>query len=315
MTEKQRRYFFRALWPECCAVKGWQGTDAERHAVTLEATTELALAVPGGPKPTGSMSACTQDQLTAVFNLVKWYADPDNLDKARPVANPAEAKAQDECKRLVWKIREAANRDKVTLNDAYISRSRRGIARGPGVGVGNPPCRVAPARAHPHQQSREQERPRRASARANRANRPMPTEDEQTVYVMSPRRSSPRTPSRSPRPSKSKPRLIMSEENDKNLNKPRSFCLPPRQRARRIFYPARPHAEAHSRPSLDRDLVLGEPLLATTDEVERCDMCGDLYHTSQEGHCLDYGKAPYFFCDCCRRAMNFAGRKVAAQPQ
>jgi len=35
------------------------------------------------------------------------------------------------------------------------------------------------------------------------------------------------------------------------------------------------------------------------DAIKRCDICGDLYHSWQEGRCLDYGKAPCFFCDNC----------------
>jgi hypothetical protein len=45
---------------------------------------------------------------------------------------------------------------------------------------------------------------------------------------------------------------------------------------------------------------LGNQYWQPTDAVERCDVCGDLYHSWQEGECMDYGNAPYHFCDACR---------------
>lgn len=36
-----------------------------------------------------------------------------------------------------------------------------------------------------------------------------------------------------------------------------------------------------------------------TDRIERCDVCESLYHTWQEGECMDYGKSPHFFCGSC----------------
>lgn len=35
------------------------------------------------------------------------------------------------------------------------------------------------------------------------------------------------------------------------------------------------------------------------DCIERCDVCGSLYHSWQEGECMDYGKPPFFFCGSC----------------
>lgn len=44
---------------------------------------------------------------------------------------------------------------------------------------------------------------------------------------------------------------------------------------------------------------LGNKYWQVTDRVERCNVCGALYHSWEEGDCLDYGKAPYNFCDNC----------------
>lgn len=44
---------------------------------------------------------------------------------------------------------------------------------------------------------------------------------------------------------------------------------------------------------------LGNQCWQVTDRVERCDVCEDLYHTWQEGECMDYGKPPFFFCGSC----------------
>ena len=44
---------------------------------------------------------------------------------------------------------------------------------------------------------------------------------------------------------------------------------------------------------------LGNQYWQVTDRVDRCCVCGDLYHSWQSGTCLDYGKPPYHFCDNC----------------
>ena len=44
---------------------------------------------------------------------------------------------------------------------------------------------------------------------------------------------------------------------------------------------------------------LGNQYWQVTDRVERCGVCGNLYHAWQEGDCLDYGNEPYHFCDPC----------------
>ena len=35
------------------------------------------------------------------------------------------------------------------------------------------------------------------------------------------------------------------------------------------------------------------------DDIERCDVCGDLYDAAADGECLDYGSPPYHFCGAC----------------
>ena len=45
---------------------------------------------------------------------------------------------------------------------------------------------------------------------------------------------------------------------------------------------------------------LGNQYWQVPDFIERCDVCGDLFDSEREGECLDYGEAPYHFCDTCR---------------
>jgi len=34
-------------------------------------------------------------------------------------------------------------------------------------------------------------------------------------------------------------------------------------------------------------------------EIERCDVCGEIYDSANSGDCLDYGESPHHFCDGC----------------
>lgn len=123
MTARQRSYFFGTLWPQACRVQGWVGETArevKRREIVLAATTKLHAEVPRMKKPTDSMSACDQDQLTAVFNHVKHLADPLNLQKAIAAENPGQAAALDECNRLLFKIREGMKRG--DYNYAYVQK-------------------------------------------------------------------------------------------------------------------------------------------------------------------------------------------------
>lgn len=106
----------------------------------------------------------------------------------------------------------------------------------------------------------------------------------------------------------------MSEENDKDLENTQELFdfLQGKQPDGFKFSKSR-------MPRLTPDqawaviLYLGNACWQVTDRVERCDVCGSLYHTWQEGHCLDYGRAPYHFCDSCRNGDEFA-KKNARNP-
>jgi len=43
-----------------------------------------------------------------------------------------------------------------------------------------------------------------------------------------------------------------------------------------------------------------------SDRIERCGVCGGLYDTHSEGDCLDYGGAPYHFCEDCMASNEYA---------
>lgn len=58
---------------------------------------------------------------------------------------------------------------------------------------------------------------------------------------------------------------------------------------------------------------LGNLYWQVPDAVDRCDVCGDLYHSSQEGRCLDFGRAPYHFCESCMSEDEFV-KKNARNP-
>lgn len=65
------------------------------------------------------------------------------------------------------------------------------------------------------------------------------------------------------------------------------------------------HIRRKKRPKLTADQAwtviwyLGNQYWQVTDHVERCEVCGDLYDSNCEGDCLDYGGAPYHFCQNC----------------
>jgi len=46
-------------------------------------------------------------------------------------------------------------------------------------------------------------------------------------------------------------------------------------------------------------LYVQELRLQLSDEIDRCDVCGDIYDSRAEGTCLDYGDSPYHFCGAC----------------
>lgn len=50
---------------------------------------------------------------------------------------------------------------------------------------------------------------------------------------------------------------------------------------------------------------MGNKYWKVSDAVERCGVCGDIYHSESSGFTLDYGRAPYRFCDECIRTEEF----------
>jgi hypothetical protein len=92
----------------------------------------------------------------------------------------------------------------------------------------------------------------------------------------------------------------MSEESDKDLRKTQELfdflqgIMPAGVKVPRGEIPGLTPAQAWAVV-----WYLGNQYWKVTDVVERCDVCGKLYHTHQSGGCLDYGKAPHIFCDNC----------------
>lgn len=58
---------------------------------------------------------------------------------------------------------------------------------------------------------------------------------------------------------------------------------------------------------------LGNQYWQVPDFIERCDVCGDLFDSNREGACLDFGRAPYHFCDSCENGDEYQ-KKVARKP-
>lgn len=76
-------------------------------------------------------------------------------------------------------------------------------------------------------------------------------------------------------------------------------------------FPDRYKIPKKQRPKLTREQAftviwyLGNQYWQVTDHVEKCDVCGALYDAHREGACLDYGRAPYSFCDNCISSEEF----------
>jgi hypothetical protein len=99
----------------------------------------------------------------------------------------------------------------------------------------------------------------------------------------------------------------MSAENDKDL-----------ERTEELFaflqgeIPEGYKISPAHRPKLTADQAwtviwyLGNQYWQVTDRVERCEVCGALFHREQGGDCLDYGKAPHNFCDNCMESEAYA---------
>ncbi len=103
----------------------------------------------------------------------------------------------------------------------------------------------------------------------------------------------------------------MSDENEKDLERTRELyeflqgtmpeCITVRK---------------ENRPNLTPEQAwtvvwyLGNQYWQVTDRVEKCEVCGDLYHSWEEGDVLDYGKAPYHFCGNCVDGDEYAAKEA-----
>lgn len=56
---------------------------------------------------------------------------------------------------------------------------------------------------------------------------------------------------------------------------------------------------------------LGNKYWQVTDRIERCEVCGNLYHAECGGDCLDFGSSPYHFCDSCMESNEYAAKKLS----
>jgi hypothetical protein len=122
MTPKQRSLYFGTLWPKACAVQGWNPKDdARRQAVTLEAT---------GKTSAGSLN---QSLLSALFDHLKWLADPYSLEAALPAANPEIGEENHRRRQLVWRITQTAA--KAGLGATWLKQASAAKCREHGVGV------------------------------------------------------------------------------------------------------------------------------------------------------------------------------------
>lgn len=54
---------------------------------------------------------------------------------------------------------------------------------------------------------------------------------------------------------------------------------------------------------------LGNQYWQVPDFIGKCCVCGRLYDSERSGDCLDFGKAPYHFCDCCMDGDAYAKKR------
>lgn len=110
MTASQRRTYFATLWPAACQAQGWNAKDEERRRdITFSATGKE------------STSKLTQEQITLLFNKLKWLADPTNFDLAMADANPELALADHQRTQVIWRIEKTAA-DK-GFNSVYLDKA------------------------------------------------------------------------------------------------------------------------------------------------------------------------------------------------
>ncbi len=110
MTAAQRSTYFGKLWPAACATQKWHVKDAERRReVTFQATQQE------------STSSLSQDGITLLFDHLLWLANPHDFDCAYKAANPELSIEQNKRDRVIWRVRQAAN--KGAFNDVYLAKS------------------------------------------------------------------------------------------------------------------------------------------------------------------------------------------------
>lgn len=74
--------------------------------------------------------------------------------------------------------------------------------------------------------------------------------------------------------------------------------------------PAKEHPKLTADQAWTVIWFLGNQYWQVSDHIERCDVCGDLYDSDSEGDCLDYGKAPYSFCDGCMTGSEYRTKEA-----
>lgn len=109
MTPSQRSTYFGTLWPAACKAQGWNPKDEERRRDVTHAATGKE-----------STSKLTQEQITLLFNKLKWLADPTNFDLAMADANPELALAANKRNNVIWRIEQAAAGQ--SLNETYLAK-------------------------------------------------------------------------------------------------------------------------------------------------------------------------------------------------
>ena len=77
--------------------------------------------------------------------------------------------------------------------------------------------------------------------------------------------------------------------------------------------------EAESVPRLTADQAwtvvwwLGNRYWQVPDIIRRCDVCGVLYNEERSGDVLDFGNAPYYFCDSCMDSDEYCDKEKLRQ--
>lgn len=58
---------------------------------------------------------------------------------------------------------------------------------------------------------------------------------------------------------------------------------------------------------------LGNKYWQVRDCIERCCVCGEIYDSERGGQCLDFGAAPYHFCDGCDEGAEYREKIMTAE--